>query len=100
MTNPVAEVAPPPFDPSDPFDAMAESARRQVCEIAIEMMSAAVFRDLDPVRQVECLMGGMATGMIGVLFAHIVPEGRDEMMQAIIDYLPQARLNAENIHDA
>lgn len=85
------------FNASDPFDAMAESVRRQVCDIALEMQKAAVYRDLPAHRQIECLMAGLATGVIGVLFAHIQEAGRDDLMDAFLEYLPHARLNAEEI---
>lgn len=92
-----------PFDPGDPFDAMAESIRRQVCDIALGMLNVGVYRDLPPGRQLECLMAGLLTGTIGVLFAQIDPartaEGRDEFMRAIADYLPLARQSAEEIID-
>jgi hypothetical protein len=99
----MAKTARPAFDPSDAFDAMAESVRRQVCDVAIGMFNVAIFRDLPPDRRVECLMAGLATGMIGVLFAQVDPEhrnaGRDALMEVLVDYLPQARQNAEDVLD-
>lgn len=92
-----------PFDPGDPFDAMAESIRRQVCDIALGMLNVGVYRDLTPGRQIECLIAGLLTGTIGALFAQIDPihsdEGRAELMRAIEAYLPQARQQAEEIID-
>ena len=88
---------PTPFDAGDDFDAMAESFRRQVSDMALRAMDAAVYRDLDGHRQIECLMAGVVTGLIGVCFASIKPEGRDEMMRVIEAYLPQARENVEGI---
>lgn len=92
-----------PFDPGDPFDAMAESIRRQVCDIALGMLDVGIYRDLPPGRQLECLMAGLLTGMIGVLFAQIdrahTIEGREAFMRAIVDCLPQARQQAEEIID-
>jgi len=65
------------------------------------MLNVGVYRDLPPGRQLECLMAGLLTGTIGVLFAQIdrahTVEGRDEFMRAIADYLPLARQNAEEI---
>ena len=92
-----------PFDPGDPFDAMAESIRRQVCDIALGMLNVGVYRDLPTGRQLECLMAGLLAGTIGVLFAQIdrthTVEGREAFMRAIVDYLPLARQNAEEIID-
>lgn len=48
-------------------------------------------------RQIEYFMAGVATGLIGVCFAHIQNAGRDEMMEAITECLPQARMQAEAI---
>lgn len=85
------------FDAGDPFDAMAESFKAQVADMALAAAKAAIYRDMEPTRQVECFMAGVMTGLLGVCFAHIMPEGRDEMMNVIEAYLPQARLNAEEM---
>lgn len=88
---------PKAFDPSDDFDAMAELFRRQIADMAINAPRAAVYRNLEGYRQLECFMAGVVTGLIGVCFAQIRPEGRDEMMEAITAYLPQARQNVEGM---
>lgn len=89
-----------PFDPGDPFDAMAESIRRQVTDIPLEMMRASLYRDLPPHKQAECLIAGLLTGTIGVLFAYIHPDGRDALMEAVVDYLPDARKVVEGMLDS
>ena len=89
-----------PFDPGEPFDAMAESFRRQVAGMALEALRTAVYRELTPIQQIECFMAGVVTGLIGVCFASIEPAGRDEMMVAIREYLPQARHNVEGMTGA
>lgn len=85
------------FDPADAFDAMAESFKRQVADMALKAERAAIYRELDPWRQLECFMAGVVTGLVGVCFASIKPEARDEMMKVIAEYLPQARDNVEGI---
>lgn len=90
---------PKPFDPLNPADALAETFRRQVTDIMIAAPNHPAYRACDPIQQVESFMGGVLTGLIGVLFSHIRPEGRDEIMQAIATYLPQARQNAEAMVD-
>ena len=88
-----------PFDPGEPFDAMAESFRRQVVYMALKSFDAAVWRDMDGLKQIECFICGVVVGLICTCFSGIDPEGRDEMMKSIAEYLPQARLNAEAIVD-
>lgn len=87
------------FDAGDPLDAMAESFRIQVCDMAIEANKAAIFRDMDTAQQAQALMGGILTGLVGVLFAMSQEAGRYPLMEAIVDFLPHARLNAESILD-
>lgn len=89
--------APEAFDPGDDFDAMAESIKRQTVDLFISMENFAVWNGLGSMRQIECFMAGVTTGLIGVCFTHITPEGRDEMMKVIETYLPQARLNVEGM---
>lgn len=86
-----------PFDPGDDFDAMAESFRRQVADMSLAAFDAAVYRDMDGIKQVECFMAGVVTGLVGVCFAHIEADGRDAMMAVIRAYLPQARENVEGM---
>lgn len=84
-----------PFDPGDDFDAMAESFRLQMADMALRAHKTAVYRDLGPVRQLQCFMAGAVTGLVGVCFCSIDAAGRDAMMEAIVTYLPVARQNVE-----
>jgi hypothetical protein len=88
------------FDPGDPFDAMADQFRVRIADMALDAFKIAIYRELAPSRQLECVMAGVMTGLIGVCFASIEPGGRDAMMEAIADYLPHARSNAEGIIDS
>lgn len=85
------------FDPGDPYDAMCESFRIHVCKMAEAAYSAAIYRDMEPDQQLSSFMAGTLTGLIGVCFASIRDEGRDVMMQGILDALPFARQQAEEI---
>lgn len=87
------------FDPGDDFDAMAEAIRHYVLATYDEIADTAVYRDLDPHRQLECFVAGVLTGLVGIAFAHVRPEGRDEVMAFIADYMPQARMQAEAMID-
>lgn len=86
-----------PFDPGDEFDAMADWFRVRVCEIAVEASKIAIYRDLPDGRQLECFMAGAFTGAVGVCMAMGRPESHDELVQAIADFLPDARQNAAEI---
>lgn len=85
------------FDPGDEFDAMADWFRVRVCELAQEASKAAIYRDLEDGRQLECFMAGAFTGAVGVCLAMAKPESWDALMEAIANYLPDARRNAQEI---
>jgi hypothetical protein len=85
------------FDPGDPYDAMCESFRIQVADIASEAYRAAIYRDMSPERQLSSFMAGVLTGLIGVCFVSIRDEGRETMMEGIVQALPFARQQAEDI---
>lgn len=84
-----------PFDPSDDADVIADNFRVEVCEMASRAMTMGAYKRLSSTEQIETFMGGVLVGLIGVCFSHIRPEGREAMMEAITDYLPQARDQAE-----
>lgn len=88
-----------PFDPSDPFDAMAEMFRTQITDLVLKAYSITIFRDLSAQRQIECVVAGVLTGLVGCSFASIRPEGRDAMMDYIAECLPTARMFAESIRN-
>lgn len=86
-----------PFDPTDPFDIMADRFRREVAGLASTALKATIYRDLSPTKQIECFLSGVMTGMIGVCFASIKDEGREVMMDYVTECLPAARRLAEGI---
>jgi hypothetical protein len=71
------------YDPGEPFDAMAETFKRQIADMALDAMKATIYRELSPQRQLECFVVGTLTGIVGVCFASIDPKG----WPAILDYL-------------
>lgn len=85
------------FDPGDPYDAMCESFRLQITDIASNAYRAAIYRDMTPERQLSSFMAGVLTGLIGVCFVSIRDEGREIMMDGIHAALPFARKQAEDI---
>lgn len=88
-----------PFDPGDPFDAMADSFRTQVAVMVLNAGNASIFRELPQVQQLQCIMSGTLTGLLGCCFAYIDPNGRDEIVKAIQDFVPMAAANAIDIMD-
>lgn len=86
-----------PFDPSDPFDAMAEMFRRQICDLAINAEKITIYRDMKPERQLECFLSGAMVGIVGICFASVRPEGKDAIMEYLAGCLPPARILAEAI---
>lgn len=85
------------FDPSDPAEQMADSIRKGIAEMFVQVSSRKGFRDLSSIDQVQAFMGGAMTAIVGVCFAHIDRAGRDAMVEALRDYLPAAREQAEAI---
>ncbi len=78
------------FDPTDPFDAMAEAIRNDVCEVAMSLDSRPGWRNLPEDQRIACLMAGLMTGTVGVLICFIKPENRDEFAKVLADYVPDA----------
>lgn len=87
------------FDQNDPYNRMADSFRKQIAEMAGKAIRTQDYKSLTPVERIECFMTGITVGLIGVCFAHIENAGRDAMVQAIAEYLPQAREQAEGIFE-
>lgn len=85
------------FDPGDPYDAMCDSFRIQVCNMALDAQRIAIYRDMDQGQQLSSFMAGTLVGLIGVCFASIRDEGREVMMQGILDAIPLARQQVESI---
>lgn len=86
----------PAFDPEDAFDAAAEAYRKALCDLVLAKRRCAEVAALPPMRQFEAMVCGIATGLISCAFAHVRPDGRDDVMRMLAEYLPHARLNAES----
>lgn len=89
-----------PFDANCPFNRVADGLRKRVAEIVGAAMSSKDYKSLGSVEQIEAVMCGITVGLVGVCFAHIENAGRDAMIEAIIEYLPQAREQAEGIMES
>jgi hypothetical protein len=88
-----------PFNHEDPEDFIADMFRKQVTQLALDADKVTMYRDLDPQQKLQCFIAGALTGLVGVAFAHVRPEGHDVMMKYIADCLPFARLQAEGTRD-
>ena len=86
-----------PFDPSNEFDAMSEWFRERTVDTVLEAGEAAIFRDMPNGEKMQCILGGVTTGLVGVLFAFVEPKHRGEVIRAIKQVLPFARQQAESI---
>lgn len=95
----MSKVQMPQWDAGEPFDAMAENFRRQITTMVLNADRVAIYRQLDSMKQIECFIAGTVTALIGVCFSSIMPEGRDEMMKVITQYIPQAREQVEAMID-
>lgn len=85
------------FDAGDPFDAMSESIRRAVADAVVDHQRVAIFRDLGPHRQLEAIIAGSMTAILGIAIIYVEKESRDEIEQVIHDFVSLARANAEEM---
>jgi hypothetical protein len=85
----------PAFDPTDPFDIAAESARRRVCAAMIAIQTSREMAALPPGKALSATLAGSLTGLIGSALAQVSEESRDELMAAIESTMPHARSAAE-----
>lgn len=82
----------PTYDPNDPFDAVCDSFRRDITEIALRVaLQNEQFKALSPRDQVRSFIVGCLTAMIGSTFARTPPEHHDSAMSYIRKALPLAR---------
>ena len=88
-----------PFNPADPFDALADGIKSAVVDIGASAIFTPEFRGLAPERAVECFTAGVLTGLMGVLFSVCAQttESHDALERFVTSYVPQARAQAEDI---
>jgi hypothetical protein len=86
-----------PYNAEHPFERAADQIRKDIAELATRAMESKDYKALSAIEQVQCFMAGAMTAVIGVCFAHVEDAGRDAIMEAIEEYLPQARVKAEGI---
>lgn len=90
----------PAFDPTEPFDIMADQFRREVAELALSANLITVYRDMDAKGQLECFAAGVLTGLVGVMFASVTREGRASVIHYLHECMASSQIYAESILDA
>lgn len=82
------------FNPSDPVDYLADQLRVRVAIEAASAHSVGARSGMSSQEIGVAIMGGALTGVVGALLSITRPDGYDALMEAIAEYLPQARENA------
>lgn len=90
-----------PFDPQNPYDALADLARVQIAYYGSEVMSAPQYVRMaaDPNGQFEALLIGLLTGVAGIAMSNIRPEAHAEVRSALLALIPDAVDNARDIFE-
>lgn len=86
-----------PFNPDDPFDAMAETIRRDISDVGLRALATTIYRDLPTEKQIECFAAGALSGVVGVLFSHVKPQGHNAIIEYLTACLPLAREIVDDI---
>lgn len=89
------------FDPTSPFDSQCERLRREVLQIVIDSQKVTLYREMSQQAQLECLVAGLLTGLIGAAFASIQQsdDARDCIIEYIRDCMPVARRFADAMQE-
>lgn len=86
-----------PVTHNEPFEATAESMRHAICDAFLTVMASDKCRQLSAPQQLEAMIAGAMTGILGSSFAFMAPEGRDSFVEFIKRYADIARLQAESM---
>ncbi len=88
------------FDPNDPFDGLAELAKREVAEGGLRILNSPEYkRFANDYSSIQAVLAGVITGAIGIAMAQFEPsdESHIELRAVIAAYLPQAFDQARSI---
>lgn len=92
---------PAPFDPAEPFDAVANLAKSEIAHAGILLTHRREYKaaELTPANLVEAVMCGALTAVAGIVMSHgtETDENHATIRAAMIAYLPQAIDNARSI---
>lgn len=90
-----------PFNPTDPFDTVANLAKTELAHAGILLTQRREYKaaELDPVILVEAVMCGALTAVAGIVMSHgaETDENHAIIREAMVAYLPQAIDNARSI---
>lgn len=86
-----------PFDATDSSDLLADHLRKEVGSIGMKLLQDPLYLSLNLQQRVESIVGGMLTGVVGIVCAHIDERGHAEIIEYMADYLPQALEQAQAI---
>ena len=88
-----------PFDPRNPYDALADVAHRLIAELGPSLVNTEQFRALadNPSDQYEALLLGMMTGLVGIMMAPIDPQHHREVIADLYAAIPVAVDHAREI---
>lgn len=89
----------PPFDPNEPFDALADRLRKSIADIACGMMTWPEYRALqrEPGTQLEAILLGALTASCGITMAHTCQESHAELRAAFVAAVPACFDQARSI---
>lgn len=86
-----------PFREGDDFDELADRLRRDVAGLVLKLQDNLVYRRLSLDRQVEVVMAGLTTGLVGCLFSMTHKYSHNDLVELITDYIPQAAALSDGI---
>ncbi|MEO3386051.1 hypothetical protein [Mesorhizobium sp. CAU 1741] len=94
-------IARPAFNPAEPFDAVANLAKREVAHAGVLITQRPEYKaaEADDVDVGEAVMAGALTAVCGIVMSHFKEsdEAHAAILAAMADYLPQAIDQARSI---
>lgn len=88
------------FDPNDPFDRLAELAKREIADAGLRILDSPEYKHCaNNYSSIQAVLAGVITGAIGIAMAQFEPsdESHIELRAVIAAYLPQAFDQARSI---
>lgn len=91
-----------PFDTQDPFERLADEARKLIAEAGIEILALPEIRltESDPAKTIAFLMAGVMTGACGIALAQMEEddEAHRHILEWIIEITPDMLDQARSIY--
>ena len=90
-----------PFNPAEPFDALANLAKREVAHAGVLITQRPEYKaaEADGADVGEAVMAGAMTAVCGIVMSHFeeTDEAHAAILAAMAEYLPQALDQARSI---